>query len=153
MKVLVAIDNSNYSSKVIREIASRTWSAGTEFLVLSVVKNCSLPGSTDRFIQQRTILLENALKTLDRKLSDCAVCFEVAEGNAAEEIISIAEKFHADLIIMGAHGESGISRRKIGNVVVSVLSDAPCSVEIFRPRKSVLASAKEVTELLTSVSK
>ncbi|CAN5640044.1 universal stress protein [soil metagenome] len=153
MKVLIAVDNSDFSSRVVREIASRIWSANTEILVLSVMKNCTLPGSTDRFMQQRTILLESLLTTLNTKLTNCKISFEVVEGNAADEIISFAKKWQADLIVMGAHGESGIARRKIGNVVVSVLNAAPCSVEIVKPRRSILASVDKVSRSLKSVSK
>lgn len=131
MKVLIATDNSKFSLKVIEEVAHRDWSDRTEFVVLDVVPRCSLPGSTERFVQQRKILIEGAVGILSRRLPNHKITVEVIDGAAAEEILAYATQWKADLIIMGAHGESGIKKR-IGNVVMSVLDEAPCSVEVVR---------------------
>lgn len=133
MKVLLAIDNSKFSHKVIEEVAHRKWSETTEFTILEVVPPCSVSGSTERFVQQRKILLQNAVANLSRKLPNHKITGEIVDGAAVEEILSCAAQWKADLIIMGAHGESGIKQR-IGNVVMSVVNDAPCSVEVIRPR-------------------
>ncbi len=133
MKVLLAIDNSKFSLKVIEEVAHRKWSETTEFVILEVVPRCSLPGSTERFMEQRKILLQNTIANLSRRLPNHKIIGEVVDGAAVEEILSYATQCKADLIIMGAHGESGIKRR-IGNVVMSVLNEAPCSVEVIRPK-------------------
>jgi len=134
MKVLLAIDNSAFSASVIEEVANRKWADSTEFVVLAVVPTCSLPGSTERFLEQRKILMQAAVAKLGRKLSGFKITGEVVDGNATEEILSYASRGNTDLIIMGAHGESGINRRRLGNTVISVVNEAPCSVEIMKPK-------------------
>lgn len=45
----------------------------------------------------------------------------VAVGNAAEEIIKVAEEIKADIIAMSSHGRSGLSRWAFGSVTDRVL--------------------------------
>lgn len=134
MKVLLAIDNSTFSASVIEEVAHRKWSDSTEFVILAVVPICSLPGSTERFLEQRRILVQAAVAKLERKLPGFKIVGEVVDGNATEEILSYATRDNTDLIIMGSHGESGINQRRLGNTVISVVNEAPCSVEVMKPK-------------------
>ncbi len=45
----------------------------------------------------------------------------VAIGNAAEQIVSVAEEVDANLIAMSTHGRSGLSRWALGSVTDKVL--------------------------------
>ncbi len=137
MRVLIAIDNSKFASEVTDTISQHPWPEHTEFMILNVVEACTLPYSTDDFLRQCRILLETTVANLSRKLPDHKVTGEVIEGEAKQEIVTAAEQWKADLIIIGAHGETGLKRHGIGNVVMSVLNHAPCSVEVVKPRHSV----------------
>ena len=53
-------------------------------------------------------------------------------GTPAAEIISFAEDHDIDLIVMGSHGRTGLSRVILGSVAQSVLKDAPVPVTIIR---------------------
>ena len=46
-----------------------------------------------------------------------------------------AEKFDADLIVVGSHGHGGIGRFLLGSVSQSVALHAACSVLIVRKRE------------------
>ena len=59
----------------------------------------------------------------------------VLEGDARSVIVHEAEKWKADLIVMGSHGYTGIKRLLLGSVASSVVSHAPCSVEIVRQQR------------------
>ncbi len=59
---------------------------------------------------------------------------EVREGNPAEEVLSCAKEIQADLIVMNAHGLSGVSRWVYGSVAGRVLRGAPCPVLLVRAR-------------------
>lgn len=50
----------------------------------------------------------------------------------SEGIIEVAEKFKADLIILGSHGRKGLNRILMGSVAESVLRHAPCGVMIYK---------------------
>lgn len=53
-------------------------------------------------------------------------------GNPAEEIIKVASKQHADLIVMGAKGLGAVARFLLGSVSTRVVQQANCSVLVVR---------------------
>lgn len=57
----------------------------------------------------------------------------VVNGYAAEEILSMAEKEKADLIIMGTHGRTGIDRILFGSVAEKVVKNSCAPVLTIRP--------------------
>jgi nucleotide-binding universal stress UspA family protein len=59
---------------------------------------------------------------------------QVAEGDAAREIVRHAEPPRADLIVMGKHGESTLQRLLIGSVTESVLHATLTPVLTVPPR-------------------
>ncbi len=54
---------------------------------------------------------------------------EIRDGGAEEEMIFIAGKIDADLIVMGMGGKSGMGKY-LGKSIARVLKDAPCPVMI-----------------------
>ncbi|HXC66594.1 MAG TPA: universal stress protein, partial [Nitrospiraceae bacterium] len=53
-------------------------------------------------------------------------------GRPAEEIMEVASKHKADLIVMGAKGLDAISRFLLGSVSTRVVQHANCSVLVVR---------------------
>jgi nucleotide-binding universal stress UspA family protein len=49
-------------------------------------------------------------------------------GEAETEIVRLARKLNADLIVMGTHGRTGLGRLLLGSVAEHVLRKAPCPV-------------------------
>ena len=47
-----------------------------------------------------------------------------SRGSAAEEIVHVAKEIGCDLIVMGTHGRTGLSRLLMGNTAESVLTKA-----------------------------
>ena len=143
MKVLLAIDNSEYSAEAIKEVAKRPWPQKTIVRVISVVELIPPPaaelwydasGSLERAQQEMTKrasqLTEKTSETLKRK--GLKMESAVRKGDARSVIVDEARKWSADLIVLGSHGYSGIKRLLLGSVASSVASHAPCSVEIVR---------------------
>ncbi len=60
------------------------------------------------------------------------VSTEVREGSPSEEICAAAERFDADMIVIGAHGWNAMKRLLFGSVSSAVLHHAPCPVLIVR---------------------
>jgi nucleotide-binding universal stress UspA family protein len=56
---------------------------------------------------------------------------EVEAGDAATMIVEIAEKLHADAIVMSTHGRSGLSRWLFGSVTQKVLAATTCPVFVI----------------------
>ena len=52
----------------------------------------------------------------------------VCNGDAAGEILGLAQQRNADLIVMATHGRSALGRVLMGSVAEAVLRKAPCPV-------------------------
>jgi nucleotide-binding universal stress UspA family protein len=58
----------------------------------------------------------------------------VRRGDPRSVILDEAKEWDADLIVVGSHGYTGIKRLLLGSVAQSVVSHAPCSVEVVRQK-------------------
>lgn len=56
----------------------------------------------------------------------------LAEGWPKDAILDEAERWGADLIVVGSHGRRGVRRFLLGSVSLAVAANARCSVEIVR---------------------
>jgi nucleotide-binding universal stress UspA family protein len=52
-------------------------------------------------------------------------------GSAPREIIAEAEEWGADLLVLGTHGRTGMSRFMIGSVAEAVIRKAPCDLLVI----------------------
>jgi universal stress protein A len=78
--------------------------------------------------------LNEGFDAIERKLhavrpidSGIAVEHRLTQGDAAQEILRLAEEVKADLVIMGTHGRTGLGRL-MGSVAEKVVRQAPCPV-------------------------
>jgi len=62
-------------------------------------------------------------------------------GAAAESIIEAATETQADLVVVGTHGLTGLTRLFIGSVAERVVRLAPCAVLTVKPRDAARAAA------------
>ncbi len=60
----------------------------------------------------------------------------VSNFNVADGIVQAAEEGHCDLIFIGSHGRSGLSRLLLGSVTVKVLGLAKTAVLVYRVKES-----------------
>jgi universal stress protein A len=58
--------------------------------------------------------------------------YRTVHGQAAQAIVHLAEKEQADLIVMGTHGRTGMSRLLMGSVAEHVMRHAVCPVVTVR---------------------
>lgn len=58
----------------------------------------------------------------------------LVEGVAHEAIVRAARRQHADLIVIGTHGRTGVARFFLGSVAARVTATAPCPVLTVRGR-------------------
>jgi hypothetical protein len=61
------------------------------------------------------------------------------EGDAAHAIVQLAADVHADLIVVGTHGQSDGTSTTLGSVTHRVLRLAPCTVLAVKPKYLPLA--------------
>lgn len=58
---------------------------------------------------------------------------KVVEGRPDEAIVKFAEDVGADLIVMGSHGRTGLSKILLGSVAERVIGQAACPVLVVKP--------------------
>jgi nucleotide-binding universal stress UspA family protein len=143
MKILLAMDGSDFSQAALKSVLARPWPPNTEVKVLNVVEPPSLlmgremAGIDPEFESVWKALREQAKDIVSKaadKLREASfiVSTELVEGDPKSQIIDVANEWHADMIVVGSHGWSGLSRFLMGSVSESVVRHAHCSVEIVR---------------------
>jgi nucleotide-binding universal stress UspA family protein len=146
VRILLTIDNSQYSEAATREVSKRPWPARSIVRVLSVAEPLPVPASelwydnqgnlrdAEREIRKDVMALTEAVAAKLRH-KNLKVESVVRDGHPRTTIVDEARKWSADLIVMGSHGRTGLLRLLLGSVAEYVVSHAPCSVEVVRTRK------------------
>ena len=150
MKILIATDGSDFSKAAIEE-ACRIFSGidSAEIKLISVYEEvypmAAAPVAigadyykqlmdaaieqAGQFIDQGSDLINNLIPGGGKSLKT-----QVLKGSPAREIVSCAEEWGADVIVVGSHGYGFWSRALVGSVSDSVIHHAPCSVLVVRDR-------------------
>jgi len=147
MKILLAIDGSEYSAEAAKAVAERPWPAGTAVRVLSAVEPVAPPaaelwydagGNLERARQEMTAQAEQLTAGVAETLRAGGLTAEpaVRHGEPRSVIVDEAREWGADLIVVGSHGYTGLTRWLLGSVAQSVVGHAPCSVEVVRRKQA-----------------
>ncbi|MCP4051501.1 MAG: universal stress protein [Mesoflavibacter sp.] len=150
MKVVLAIDGSDFSKIAIKALTKMPLPNNTEICVLNVYEYpimmtsgpLTLEGSIGNFYQELITSAEklgnttvsNAAKTLKGKNNTLNITTSVISGNPKKEILEKAKTFNADLIVVGSQGQGALSRFLLGSVSQYIASHANCSVLIARDK-------------------
>jgi nucleotide-binding universal stress UspA family protein len=149
MRILLAVDGSEFGDAAVEEIANRPWPPDSQIHVISVIhlpfqpgpEVWSLPESyyyklemseRDRAGSVVARAIARLREVNAERETPLTLTSEIIVGRAAETIIGTAEKWGADLVALGSHGYRGFTRFLLGSVSYAVASHAPCSVEIVR---------------------
>jgi nucleotide-binding universal stress UspA family protein len=108
-------------------------------------------------VQEKRLYREEMAEELNRlRAPDARVRVEhrLEEGDAATQILRVAEETGCDLIVLGTHGRTGLGRLLMGSVAEEVLRRASCPVLTVRvpfpssevPRAPALDEAKRAVE-------
>jgi len=60
------------------------------------------------------------------------VTTQIGRGDPREVILHTQAAWGADLIVLGAHGKTGLTRLMLGSVSQSIAGHAPCAVAVVR---------------------
>ena len=66
------------------------------------------------------------------------------QGDAVTEILRVAQEAHADLIVLGTHGRTGLGRLLMGSVAEQVVRKASCPVLTVKTPFTQAAPSGEV---------
>ncbi len=146
-RVLIATDGSEDSLEAVRFVARRPWTRDAVFEVLSIAEGASKPvaGFYPGFLQESEVEYLNATATSSAEKAVAEAeqilrsaglqVFEgpsIQPGTPNEQILREAERWAADLIVVGSHGARGFRQFLIGSVSEYVAMHASCSVEVHR---------------------
>ena len=137
MRLLAPIDFSECSEEVIRQIESRPWPAGTEVRLLHVADTVTLSSGMIDLGPYFELALSEAKKMLQAQASRLAdkglvTSIEAVVGYPASRIPDYAAEWKPDLIMLGSHGRTGLSKFLLGSVAIAVLRKSKESIEIVR---------------------
>ena len=150
MKILIATDGSDFSRAAVEKACDlATTMKDVSFKVVSVyeptVPMASEPFAIsaeyyqqlDNFAKQQAdeaakAAIELIMDIFPEATSEVSSLVEL--GRPAQIIVDVAERWGADLIIVGSHGHGFWGRLALGSVSEAVLHHAPCSVRVVRLR-------------------
>lgn len=150
MRILVAVDESSCSEAAIEYVKRCRWPGGTHVTVISAVQpvaavyaSVEVPASlafeqvSDELYRSRRDFAARHERSLrERGLVADAL---VVAGDPRTEIVDAARREHADLVVVGSHGRTGLERLVLGSVASFVVSHAPCSVLVVKPPRQAEA--------------
>ena len=94
------------------------------------------------------------LRQLEGQAHRVRVESQVLEGDPVDMILRAAEETNSDVIVMGTHGRTALTRLLMGSVAESVLRKAPCPVLTSKPflgRKRIIEENEEKAEAVEMV--
>ena len=146
MRVLLAVDGSPYSETAVKEVASRIWPESSEVRVITAYELPLAPApetwalppdyfeTLDRVAREHAEAIENEVvgKLAESLGPAVIVTGSILPGSPRSVILEEAERWGADLIVVGSHGYRTWHRFLLGSVSQAVVSHAKCSVEVVR---------------------
>lgn len=91
----------------------------------------------EKLLSEASIRAGHAAMRVRAALPDWVVHSHATSGSPGWEIIAAADEHNSDLIVVGSHGHSGISRFVLGSISHTVLTEARCSVRVSRGKIEV----------------
>lgn len=140
MKILLPVDGSHYTKRMLSYIAAHDELLGRGHHYLMFHAIASIPAYPTRFLDRSMIdayYLEQSEEVFGpvRAFADqqgWKIHFVYAHGPAAEEIAAIGETEKVDLIVMGTHGHSSLGNVILGSVATGVLARCKLPVLLIR---------------------
>ena len=134
-KILFPTDFSTASDAALVHAENLAKQSSAELLILHIEEPPLAYGGGELYYGLPEPSSERILKMLsDVCPSDPQLSFKhrLVMGDPATEIVRVAEEEQAELIVLGTHGRTGLSRILMGSVAEAVVRHAPCPVLIYR---------------------
>jgi universal stress protein A len=116
-QIVFPTDYSDISANAGRTAAQLAWHFGARLHVVHVVPPVTDPGPPEA--------LPAAVAKLGAGIDTVTA---IMTGRPAPAIVEYATRHDTDMIVIGAHGRTGVSRALLGSVAEAVIRRAPCLV-------------------------
>ena len=153
MKIILGVDDSPFSHAAVDTVATMKWPADTRIVVLSVARvpvgtyamvDMPAVGTGTDWVDEQVKFHEEVAARIERRLREAGLETEgrVAQGDPREALVHVAESERADLVVVGSHGRSGLTKLLLGSVASYVVTHAPCSVLVVKSPGRAAGSAQ-----------
>jgi nucleotide-binding universal stress UspA family protein len=145
VKLMIGVDDSPHSLAAADYVRERTWPAGSEAIVVSVVRPAvaiytevyvpathEFEGVMEDRLRHHEELVARTAKAL--RDSGLAATTRVVQGDPREVLVDLARQEGVQLLVVGSHGRTGLSKLLMGSVAAHVVGHAPCNVLVVRLR-------------------
>lgn len=144
MKLLIAYDGSECSDRALLDLLVAGLPTEVEAVVVSVAERWHPPPSAAELeqpaggarpgLEQASDLAAIACARLAELFPSWDIRAVVPKGSPATQILEDAEAWNPDLVVVGSHGRSGLTRLLIGSVSAKVSTASTSSVRVSRGR-------------------
>lgn len=140
MKILLAVDGSAYTKKMLAYMVNHTETFGDGDTMTLLTVQMAIP-SRARAALSKEVVAQYQLEEAERVLSpvskfllrhgiDAKSAWKV--GNAGEQIAKYAEAGNFEMIVMGSHGHGALGNLVMGSVATKVLANCAIPVLLVR---------------------
>jgi len=131
-RFLVATDGSEFSAAAVRESIAMAKKCGAQVHVMSLVATgAEHEALGESILRQELEAAQAHLDEVARQAGEAGVTCEthLVHGHSVQqEIVDLAERIKADVIVMGRRGRRGLARVMLGHATAHVIGLARCSV-------------------------
>ena len=141
MKILLAVDGSPYTKRMLAYVAAHDeWlGAHHEYIIVTAV-----PAVTPRaaavlekdvlkaYYEEEAEKVLKPVRTFFKRQVQAPVQFEMKVGQAADQIAAVANKAKPDLLMMGSHGHGSLGNLVMGSVATKVMAHTSVPVLLVR---------------------
>lgn len=142
MKVLLAVADEEFGTAIADFVTSHHWPESTIFKVLHVIewtppeRELAAISSLRLYLEERqqyaNAVSVRIIERIKRALPGYTIEEVILPGSPVARIVSIANSWQADMIIVGSHGRKGMSLFILGSVSLGVVTNASCTVVVIR---------------------
>jgi nucleotide-binding universal stress UspA family protein len=142
MKIMIAVDGSECSQPVVEFVARMRWPAGSRTLVVSVANAAAglvaapfeaAAASAEieaMDMREHEELVARASRALTEAGLPCET--KVVLGEPASMLVQLVRDEGVDLLVVGSHGRTGLTKLLLGSVSAHAVGHAPCSVLVVK---------------------
>jgi nucleotide-binding universal stress UspA family protein len=143
VRILVGVDGSPASDVALDAVCRRDWPVGSELRLLTVVDwrlattvaTFAVWGGGTAADERNSVPARRQLSAMAddaHQRTGLTVTTAITEGDPKHVLVTEADRWSADCIVVGARGHSKLERFLLGSVASGVAARAHCSVEVVR---------------------
>lgn len=144
-KILFPTDFSHTGDAALGMATALARDTGATLLIVHAEEPPTAYGGGELYYGMPEPATEDLRKMLHKvEPTDSAVPFEhrLVSGDPAHAIVRLAKEEDVDMIIMGTHGRTGLSRMLMGSVAEAIVRRAECPVLTYKePSKKAAAAS------------